>query len=249
MSKAVELPDMTPQILPSGAKITPFLLPNPAKIGILILPGGGYGHLAVGHEGADIGAWLNARGYEAWMLEYTIAAAKNPVAIYPRPQNEALEALRWIRAQNRVEKLGIWGFSAGGHLAATTATNPETRAANAKLDFAVLAYPVISMETDATHGGSRANLLGQSPDAALEKSLSAQNRVALDTPPTFLFHTASDGSVPVANALLFAGALASHRVPFELHIYENGRHGVGLASDDPILGTWSARLEDWLAKR
>ncbi len=240
---------MLPFNLPNGVKLTPFLLATPAKIGVLILPGGGYGALATGHEGKDIGAYLNARGYDAWMLEYTIAGAQNPAPIYPRPQNDALEALRLIRAQNRVQKLGIWGFSAGGHLAATTVTNPETRLASAKLDFAILAYPVISMQIGATHGGSRANLIGKSPDAALEKSLSAQNRVSLDTPPTFVFHTANDGAVPAENALLFAGALAAHRVPFELHIYENGPHGVGLAPKDPILSTWGARLEDWLAKR
>ncbi len=240
---------MTPQILPSGAKITPFLLPTPAKIGVLVVPGGGYGHLAVGHEGADVAAYLNARGYDAWMLEYTVADAGNPGPIYPKPQNEALEALRFIRAQKRVGKLGIWGFSAGGHLAAVTATNPETHQAGAKLDFAILAYPVISMEVGATHGGSRANLIGKTPDPALEKALSAQNRVSLDTPPTFLFHTANDGAVPVQNALLFADALAAHKIPFELHIYENGAHGVGLAPSDPILSTWGARLEDWLKHR
>ena len=240
MLKAVE----PPHTLPSGAKITPFLLENPAKIGVLVLPGGGYGALATGHEGRDIGAFLGARGYDAWMLEYTVAGAENSPPIYPAPQNEALEALDWIRAQNRASKLGIWGFSAGGHLAAVTATD-----ANAALDFAVLAYPVISMEIGATHGGSRENLLGKTPDAKLASELSAQNRVSPATPPTFLFHTADDGAVPVENALLFAQALAAHQVPFELHIYENGAHGVGLAPDNPILGSWGARLEDWLAKR
>ncbi|WP_170065503.1 alpha/beta hydrolase [Abditibacterium utsteinense] len=239
---------MNPQILESGAKLTPFLLPAPAKIGILVVPGGGYSGLATGHEGRDIAAWLNARGYDAWMLEYTTTSlSKAP--LYPKPQNDALQALRFIRAQNRVQKLGIWGFSAGGHLAATVVTNPETRDAKQKLDFAILAYPVISMEFGVTHGGSRANLLGNAPDPALEKALSAQNRVSLETPPVFLFHTADDNVVPVENALLFSHALASHRVPFEVHVYENGPHGVGLAPGDKILSTWSARLEDWLQKR
>lgn len=229
-------------------KLTPFLLPQPAKVGVLILPGGGYRHLATGHEGRDIAAWLGARGYDAWMLEYSVSStAKAP--LYPAPQNEALQALRSIRVQNRVVKLGIWGFSAGGHLAATTATHSATHEAAAKLDFAILAYPVISMQPGATHGGSRANLIGEKPDAALETALSAQNGVSAQTPPTFLFHTANDGAVPVQNALLFANALAAHGVPFELHVYEQGAHGVGLAPDDAILSTWSARLEDWLEHR
>ena len=240
---------MTSQILSSGAKITPFLLAAPAKLGVLILPGGGYGFLATGHEGHDIAAYLNARGYDAWMLEYTIAGAQTPAPIYPQPQNDALEALRWIRAQGRALKLGIWGFSAGGHLAATVATDAATRADDARLDFAVLAYPVISMEIGVTHGGSHTNLIGDAPAAELKTMLSAQNRVSAHTPPTFLFHTADDDAVPAQNALLFAGALAAHRVPFELHIYESGAHGVGLAPDDAVLSTWGAHLENWLARR
>ncbi|HEX9997736.1 MAG TPA: alpha/beta hydrolase [Abditibacterium sp.] len=240
---------MNPLSLQSGAKLTPFLLENPAKTGVLVLPGGGYGMLATGHEGHDIAEYLNARGYDAWMLEYHVTGDGTPSPLYPKPQNDALEALKWIRAQNRVEKLGIWGFSAGGHLAATTVTNPATREADAKLDFAVLAYPVISMEIGATHGGSRESLLGKTPDSELTKLLSAQNRVAADSPPTFLFHTADDGAVPVENALVFAHALAAHKVPFELHIYENGSHGIGLAPGDPILQSWGGHLESWLAKR
>ncbi len=240
---------MTIPILDSGAKLTPFLLPQPAKTGVLVVPGGGYSNVATGHEGKDIAAFLNARGYDAWMLEYTVAGKTHPAPIFPAPQNEAMEAIRQIRATNRVGKLGIWGFSAGGHLAATTLTNPATHLAPTKLDFGILAYPVISMEIGTTHGGSRHNLLGNLPDPALEKALSAQNRVSLDTPPTFLFHTANDGAVPVRNALLFADALAAHKIPFELHIYENGHHGVGLATGNPILSTWRARLEDWLARR
>lgn len=230
-------------------RITPYLLPQPAQVGVLILPGGGYGHLAVNHEGADIAAYLNARGYDAWMLEYTVASAAQAAPIHPAPQNDALAAIRDIRAGNRVEKLGIWGFSAGGHLAATVLTAPDTAESAARLDFGILAYPVISMHVGATHSGSRANLLGANPDCALEKSLSAQNQVSPATPPTFLFHTANDPAVPVQNALLFASALAAHNVPFELHIYENGRHGVGLSPDDPILSTWAARLDDWLKAR
>lgn len=224
--------------------ITPFLLPNPAKIGVLILPGGGYGALAIDHEGQEIGAWLNARGYEAWMLEYSVASERNPPPIYPAPHDDVSNAILQIRAQNRVEKLGVWGFSAGGHLAALAATETDSN-----LDFAILAYPVISMVVGTAHSGSRTNLLGHRVSEKMEALLSAEKRVSRQTPPTFLFHTANDAAVPVQNALFFAGALAAHQVPFELHIYENGPHGVGLATGDAVLSTWSARLEDWLARR
>jgi acetyl esterase/lipase len=239
---------MEPQILEGGAKLTPFLLPQAAKVGVLVLPGGGYQGLATGHEGQEIVAWLNARGYDAWMLEYTTSSTAKP-PLYPRPQNDALAALRAIRALGRVQKLGIWGFSAGGHLAATTITNPDTQRHDARLDFGILAYPVISMEPGMTHGGSRSNLIGNNPDAALQKSLSAQNRVSLETPPIFLFHTTDDAAVKAENALVFASSLTAHRIPFELHVYESGPHGVGLAAGDPILKTWPDRLEDWLQTR
>ena len=136
---------MTIQFFPASA---------PNRSGVLVVPGGGYGFLALDHEGEQIARWLNERGFDAWVLSYTIATEEMPAPIYPRPQHEALEAIGQIRALNRVEKLGIFGFSAGGHLSAITATNPE-----ANLDFAILAYAVISMEAGATHGGSRRNLL------------------------------------------------------------------------------------------
>lgn len=239
---------MEPQILEGGARLTPFLLPQPAKVGVLVLPGGGYQGLASGHEGTDIVAWLNQKGYDAWMLEYTTATTATP-PLFPKPQMDALAAVRAVRGLRRVQKLGIWGFSAGGHLAATTLTNPDTLLSEAKLDFGILAYPVISMEPGMTHGGSRGNLIGNNPDAALQKSLSAQNRVSLDTPPIFLFHTTDDAVVEVENALVFASALAAHRISFELHVYEKGPHGVGLAQGDPALRTWPERLETWLQAR
>lgn len=233
----------------------------PNKTGVLVVPGGGYGFVALDHEGTQVARWLNARGFDAWVLDYTVASQETPAPIYPKPQNEALEAVRQIRAQNRVSKLGIWGFSAGGHLSAITVTNPE-----AKLDFAVLAYPVISMEPGITHAGSRANLLGDKtddpastiagafvrsnliglhPDAELLRSQSAQNRVSLQTPPVFLFHTANDPLVPVQNSLIFAAELAAHRRPFEILILPDGPHGIGLALNNPKL-TWTAELERWL---
>ena len=222
---------MTLQFFPSD---------TPNRTGVLVVPGGGYGFLALDHEGQQIARWLNERGFDAWVLSYTIATEETPAPIYPRPQHDALGAIGQIRALNRVEKLGIFGFSAGGHLSAVTATNPE-----ANLDFAVLAYAVISMEEGATHGGSRGNLLGEHPDENLVRELSAHLRVGFETPPTFLFHTANDGAVPVQNSLLFASALAEHGVPFELLILPDGPHGIGLPLDNPQLN-WSGELERWL---
>ncbi|RYX83285.1 alpha/beta hydrolase [bacterium] len=213
---------------------------KPNKTGVLVVPGGGYAGVAIDHEGYQIARWLNERGFDAWVLTYTTISAQTPSPIYPAPQNEALDAIKQIRAQNRVEKLGIWGFSAGGHLSAVTVTNPD-----AHLDFGVLAYAVISMEPGVTHGGSRHNLIGDNPDPVLQKSLSAQNRVSLQTPPIFLFHTANDGAVPVQNTLLFAAAMAEHRRPFATLILPDGPHGVGLALNNPKLN-WSGELDRWL---
>lgn len=222
---------MTLQFFPSN---------TPNRSGVLVVPGGGYGFLALDHEGEQIARWLNSRGFDAWVLSYTIATPETPAPIYPRPQHDALEAIGQIRALGRVEKLGIFGFSAGGHLSAVTATNTE-----ASLDFAVLAYAVISMEAGATHGGSRFNLLGEQPDEHLVREMSAHLRVGFETPPTFLFHTANDDAVPVRNSLMFASALAEHGIPFEILVLPDGPHGIGLPLDNAQLN-WSGELERWL---
>jgi acetyl esterase/lipase len=213
--------------------------PKPNGSGVLLTPGGGYGYVAYEKEGTKPSQWLNDRGFDAWILTYTTAEDKTP-PLYPVPQDEALEAIRQIRSQNRVSKLGIWGWSAGGHLAAVTATTPE-----AGLDFAVLAYPVISMEPSVAHMGSREKLLGADPSEALVQSMTAQNRVSAATPPTFIFHTANDGSVPVQNSLLFASAMAENKRPFEIFVLPDGPHGVGMALDDPK-HTWTAEVDRWM---
>lgn len=213
---------------------------TPNKTGVLVVPGGGYGFVSIDHEGTEVARWLNGHGFDAWVLTYTVAGPQTPAPVYPAPQNEALDAIKQIRAQNRVGKLGIWGFSAGGHLSAVTVTTPE-----AKLDFGILAYPVIAMEPGVAHMGSRHNLIGDNPDPALQKSMSAQYRVSLETPPVFLVHTANDPVVPVQNSLLFAMEMANHKRPFELLILPDGPHGIGLALNDAKL-TWTGELERWL---
>ena len=236
--------------LATGARLTPFLLDEPASVSVLVLPGGGYGFLAVQHEGKAIGAWLNARGYDAWMLEYRVVSPEHPAPLEGKPLEDVGLAVEAIRAQRRGAKLGVWGFSAGGHLAAMAAT--ETKFG---LNFAVLAYPVIAMNGDETHVGSRHNLLGTHSSAQRNSEFAPDERVGAQTPPMFLFHTADDGAVSVANSLWMAARLAGYQIPFELHIYQSGPHGVGLADgkmgapDLPDVAPWGKRLENWLETR
>ncbi|EFQ30841.1 endo-1,4-beta-xylanase B [Colletotrichum graminicola] len=221
------------------AQITYFPAANSTGTGVLVCPGGGYAVVAIDKEGYAPAKLLNSLGIDAWVLDYTTASNATP-PIYPKPQDEALDSLSYIRGQNRTTKLGIWGFSAGGHLAAVTLTNPDAR-----LDFGILAYPVITLEGNYTHIGSRDNLIGANASAELEHELSAQNRVSATTPPTFLFHTADDDVVPVQNTLLFAEAMAAHSRPAQVLILPDGPHGLGLALDDPQR-SWTPELERFL---
>lgn len=227
--------------------ITFYPAPEPNGSGVLVVPGGGYGHLAVGHEGADIAAWLNERGYDAWVLRYRVAPfGIKDGSLHPGPLRDALKAVELIHSTRRVSKLGVWGFSAGGHLTSTLITAAD---ATGLLDFAVLCYPVITLEEPFLHRGSRNNLIGEDAVQAVVEELSSHYRVSANTPPTFIFHTGEDPGVPVENAILFYSALRQNKIPAELHIYESGPHGVGLAPNDPVLSTWAGRLEDWLKKR
>lgn len=226
---------------------------------VIICPGGGYGHLAVDHEGRQVAEWLNTLGVTAFVLKYRLA----PSYKHPAPLDDAQRAIRTVRARAGEWKIdprrvGILGFSAGGHLASTAATHfDEGRAdardsidkAGCRPDFAVLCYPVVSFTTPYTHVGSRNNLLGKDADEKLVQSLSNELHVTDKTPPTFLFHTNEDSGVPPENSVLFYMALRKAKVPAELHIYEKGAHGVGLAQKDPVLSTWSQRCADWLRGR
>ena len=234
---------MATQTLSTGAKLTPFLLDEPSRVGVIVLPGGGYQGLSTDHEGAQIGRWLNEHGYDAWMLEYHVAST-TPVPLLNKPLDDVGAAVKAIRADKRGEKLGIWGFSAGGHLAAMAATQPDF-----KLDFAILCYAVIAVSGPYAHKGSARNLLGENPTATQIEAYSPPLRVSLGTPPIFLYANGEDGAVPPMNSLIMAGALAEHRVPFEIHIYQKGGHGWGLALDNDYLKGWSERLAAWLSLR
>lgn len=223
--------------------------------GVLVCPGGGYQNLAMDHEGLQVAKWLNGFGVTAFVLQYRLG----PKYHHPIEMNDAKRAMRMIRAhahEYNIDpgRLGIWGFSAGGHLAATVSTHSDTGNPASKdpidlfpsrPDFAILAYPVISFG-EYGHTGSLHNLLGDHPDPALIDELSNEKHVTQQTPPTFLFHTADDPVVPVMNSILYFEALKKANVPAEMHIYEHGPHGVGLAFYDPVLSTWPQLLASWL---
>jgi acetyl esterase/lipase len=226
---------------------------------VVVCPGGGYGHLAMGHEGVDVARWLNSLGVSAYVLKYRLA----PRYRHPAPLVDAQRAVRTVRANAKEwgvdpARIGILGFSAGGHLASTVATHFDAGRsdssdtidqASCRPDFAVLVYPVISFTAPYTHRGSLKNLLGENPDPQLVQNLSNETQVTAQTPPSFLMHTSGDTAVPPENSVAFYLALRKAGVPAEMHIYEQGRHGLGLAPAEAALSTWPARCADWLRVR
>jgi acetyl esterase/lipase len=236
-------------------------LPDPSRSNgssILILPGGGYGALAP-HEGAGYADWFVSHGTAAYVLKYRLGSAnyRHPVML-----NDAARALRMVRAFARRDgltptRVGIIGSSAGGHLASTLATHFDAGKPDAtdpveressRPDIVILCYPVISLG-EFTHAGSKNNLLGPNPSADLVQLLSNELRVTKDTPPTFIWSTMEDTTVPVENSLMFAAALRKAGVPFSLHIYEKGPHGLGLGRPGRPAPPWDNDLLYWLAER
>ena len=223
---------------------------------VIVCPGGGYGNLALNHEGRQVANWLNSLGAAAFVLKYRLG----PRYHHPIELGDAQRAIRLVRAQ-AVEfgvdpaRVGMWGFSAGGHLAATVSTHFDAGNANdsdvieragSRPDFAILAYPVITFKAPYVHAGSLRNLLGDNPDPKLVESLSNELQVTSHTPPTFLFHTNEDKGVPVENSVLYYMALRKAGVSAEMHIFEHGPHGVGLAMRDPALSQWPGLLVNWM---
>ncbi len=235
--------------------ITPYLSgAGNGRGAVIVCPGGGYA-LHADHEGEPVARWLNRIGLAAFVLNYRVAPHRHPA-----PLRDAQRAIRLVR-HTSVEwnldsgRIAILGFSAGGHLAATAATtwdhgdpnaSDEVERSSSRPDALVLGYPVISFGACA-HPGSMRNLVGDNPSPRLRRRLSAENRVNPETPPTFLWHTADDPAVSVEHSLLFAGALERHRVPFALHVFPHGAHGLGLAEDDPEVRTWTSHCARFLA--
>ncbi|KAI1191536.1 Alpha/Beta hydrolase protein [Nemania serpens] len=199
--------------------------------GVLIVPGGRYKYIGYDTDGKPAAKWLNELGFDAWVLKYS-CADNSATPLLRKPMDEAENALGHIRKNYR-GKLGAWGWSAGGHLAAIKATEPGL-----KLDFLILSYPVITMEDANTHIPSRLNLLGETPSPQQIIEMSANKRVTKDMPPTFIFHTASDEAVSVENSLLFAKALNREMIPFAIKIQKDGKHGVGMTDWVDDLKTW-----------
>lgn len=241
----LDIPTLTPY-MPSKE--------NATGAAIIICPGGGYTHLA-DHEGGPVAEWLNSIGVTAFVLKYRLG----PRYQHPAPLLDAARAIRLVRTRAGEwaldpERVGILGFSAGGHVASTLgthfdsgkpgATDPIDRVSS-KPSLMILIYPVITMR-EKTHAGSKQNLLGNNPSPELVTLLSNDEQVTKDTPPTFLVHTTTDTAVPVENSISFATALRKAGVPFELHLYERGPHGFGLGREDPILATWPDRCAAWL---
>lgn len=226
---------------------------------VIVMPGGSYGWLATNHEGRQVANWLNAMGITAFVLKYRLG----PKYHHPVELGDAQRAIRTVRTRATEfgvdpNKIGVLGFSAGGHLASTTithfddgsaqATDPIDRASS-RPDFAVLAYPVISLTAEYTHRGSRENLLGADASQEVARELSSELQVAAQTSPTFLFSSSTDKVVPPENSVAFYLALRKAGVPAELHIFEQAEHGVGLGLDDPGIGQWGTLLIQWLRGR
>lgn len=224
-----------------------------ARGAIIVCPGGGYEYIAA-HEGEPIARWLNSLGLTAFVLDYRVSPYR-----YPVPVLDATRAVRWVRHHAAEwgidpQKIGLLGFSAGGHLAATVGTqfdngrpdapDPIERAGS-RPDALILCYPVISFGQYG-HKGSVESLLGPTPSDTLRQSLSNELRVTAATPQTFLWHTADDDAVPVENSLMFAAALSRFGVPFALHIFPSGHHGLGLAEENPQVAVWTKLCADWL---
>jgi acetyl esterase/lipase len=229
---------------------------NPMRSAIIICPGGSYMHLSLDREGEQEARWLNDRGIAGIVLRYRLG----PRYHHPIEMGDAQRALRYVRSHADQfgidkDKVGIWGFSAGGHLASTVGThfdagNPAAAdpidRESSRPDFMVLSYAVITMQPPYVHMVSRQNLLGDNPDPALVTLLSNDQQVTHDTPPTFLFQTTDDRTVPVQNAIMFYQALITNGVSAELHIYQHGPHGSSLGQNFPELRGWPNQLMHWL---
>ncbi len=226
---------------------------------VLICPGGGYGYLAITYEGYDVAKWLNGLGITGVVLKYRYANSgagyKHPVPLHDAQR--AMSQLRSKAAELKInpDKIGVLGFSAGGHLAASLGTHfyfgdenaaDPMKRISCKPDFMILIYRVITMDTPYTHMGSRINLLGQDPGQKLVDYMSNEKQVTKETPPTFIVQAVDDKVVPVENSLMFYTALRKAGVPVEMHLYLQGDHGFGLGINKGEVSTWPELCKNWM---
>jgi acetyl esterase/lipase len=223
---------------------------------MVVCPGGSYMSLASHHEGRQVAEWLNTLGVTAFVVQYRLG----PRYRHPAPLQDAQRAIRLARAKAAEwavdpKRVGILGFSAGGHLAATAATHFDSGAADAKdpidrlgsrPDLAVLVYPVITLTTPAVHSKSLGNLLGMDADLQLRESLSNELQVTPRTPPTFLVHTDEDATVTPENSILFYEALRRAKIPAEVHVFVKGSHGLGLGEKGTAFAAWPDLCAAWM---
>src|SRR6478735_4720829 len=236
--------------------------PSAKKTAVLICPGGGYTHLSWDKEGVLPARFFNENGIDAFVLKYRLNNAKQEGHRYPDQYNDVTTAIRIIRSRAGEwnidpDKTGVMGFSAGGHLASTAATilqkgDPAAADPLQRIDtrpsFAILIYPVITMDTSFAHRGSRDMLLGKTPDEALVNDLSTDKRITNATPPVFLIHSDDDKTVPPMNSIVFYQALKKNKVASSMFIYDHGGHGFGMAPTDPVLSQWPALCIQWLQR-
>jgi len=235
-------------------------LPEKGKatgMAVVVCPGGGYVHLAMGHEGLEIARMLNENGVAAFVLKYRLPSDSTMVDKTIGPLQDAQRAIQLVREHAKewgvdTARVGIMGFSAGGHLASTAGTHfqrttiPNDSHISLRPDFMILMYPVISFSDSIGHRGSRDNLIGKNPSLALITEYSNELQVTAQTPPAFIVHAEDDKTVPVANSIHFYESLLHNKVPAELHIYPGGGHGYGL-HNSTTKDQWAERLQNWLA--
>jgi acetyl esterase/lipase len=238
--------------------VYPAALDRPSGSAVIICPGGGYRFLSNTREGQQYAQWLSSLGITAFVLKYRLGDFGHPA-----PLQDVLRAIRLVRSQAAQygiapDRIGVMGSSAGGHLAASASTlfdHPAGRTGNAldavsaRPDFALLMYPVITMEAPAAHAGSRKALLGEHPAPELAHRMSLETQVTGATPPTLLVHTQGDAAVPVENSIAFYQALTRARVPAEMLLFERGGHGMAMRRGNGTASNWTARAEEWLRDR
>ncbi|RMF41214.1 MAG: alpha/beta hydrolase [Planctomycetota bacterium] len=251
----------TPQDIPTAWLYAASAVPDAgARAPVLVIfPGGGYGGLAIDHEGHAIARWANSLGMMAVIVEYRHRGRGYG---HPAPMLDAQRAIRYVRHHADVwqidpQRVGVIGFSAGGHLATTVLTkfdagNPGSpdpiERESCRPDFGIACYPVVALGEAFTHRGSQRNLLGDEAPADLVRLMSNEKQVRPDSPPCFLWHTADDAVVSVENSLRFASSLSAAGVPFELHVFPHGRHGLGLAQGHPGVDQWPDLCQNWLVR-
>jgi acetyl esterase/lipase len=237
--------------------LTAFIVPKEKATGaaVMICPGGGYAILAASHEGSDLAKWFNERGISAFVLKYRLPNVKAMTHQHEVPLMDAMQGMKLIRQSAKkwnidTDKIGVMGFSAGGHLAATLSTHYNLGAQasdEAKPNFSILLYPVISLSPELAHGGSRDNLLGPDKSEELKKYYSNELQVSAKTPLAFLVHAMDDGAVPVENSIAYYLALKKFKTPAEMHLYPKGGHGFGLRTEGKgSLLNWPAAMDGWL---